>query len=478
MAAPARSLAVPETPSSPAWPWHVPLVGSVRASLLKVAQRRMEAETYLTDGYGIRLSIEAKPEGWVRFNTLASASAPPRIKQVLVSPAHGVPYLNTSQVFDLRPTPRKWLAMGKTTKAEERLVKEGTILVMASATVGRAIVAPKALEGSVISHHFMRIEPNQKELAGWIYAYLRSPQAQAMIGGSQYASIIRHIEPQHLATLPVPIVSEAVAMEFQRKVSAIVTCRNEATRLRDAAETAFAKACGEANLTERETGFSVKVGELLAGRRRFEAAYHTPQARAIIRSFKKWEPLGKVADRIWWPNRFKRLYSDSGTPYMSADDVFTTNPYALKSILVDDKKDIDQFTVEPGWIIMARSGQVYGLNGSCTMATEYHKNFFLSEDMIRIRPKAEVRSGYLLTALTHPSLGRPILIREAYGMSIPHLDPEDVSAFPVVRLGKKIEDKIADLAEQAVHEQARAEVLERELAKEAGEVVTEFLVGS
>ena len=78
--------------------------------------------------------------------------------------------------------------------------------------------------------------------------------------------------------------------------------------------------------------------------------------------------------------------------------------------------------------------------------------------------------------MTHPTLGRPLLIREAYGMSIPHLDPDDVAAFPVVRLGRETEDRIADLAERAASEQARAEVLERELAKEAGRVLSEFLM--
>ena len=217
MAESARPVAAPAAPVSSVWPWHAPLVGSVRVSLLKNTQRRMEAESYLTEGYGVRLAIEAKPSGWIRFSKLASAIAPPRIKQILVLPEHGTPYLNTRQVFDVRPKPRKWLAMGKTTKAEERLVKEGTILVMASATVGRAIVATKGHERTIISHHFMRVSPVQEELAGWVYAFLRSPQAMSMIKGSQYASVIRHIEPHHLATLPVPEVSKEIAGDFQKK---------------------------------------------------------------------------------------------------------------------------------------------------------------------------------------------------------------------------------------------------------------------
>jgi hypothetical protein len=476
MAAPTRPLTSPTEIRPSEWPWHVPNVGSVGVSLLAGSQRRMEAESYLTDGYGIRLAIEAKPSGWIRFSKFASAKAPPRIKQVLVSAEHGIPYLNTSQVFDVHPKPRKWLAMSKTTKAEDRLVKEGTILVMASATVGRAIVATEVHENTFISHHFMRVSPIKKELTGWVYAFLRSPQAIAMMKGSQYASVIRHIEPHHLATLPVPNVSKDIASQFQTKVTDIVACRNSAARSRIAAENVFAKAVGTASVLDTEEGFTVSLKDTMSGRRRLEAAYHTPNVRAIVGRFKKWEHLGDITEKVWWGQRFKRNYGESGIPYLSADDVFTNNPYTTTRILVAPNDEHETFFVERGWLIMACSGQVYGLNGSATVASEWHENTFFSHDMIRIKPKPGARAGYLLTALTHPILGRPLLVREAYGMSIPHLDPGDVAQFPVVRLQGKIEDEIADLAERAALENGKAEMLERQLAHDAGQVISDFLL--
>ena len=110
--------------------------------------------------------------------------------------------------------------------------------------------------------------------------------------------------------------------------------------------------------------------------------------------------------------------------------------------------------------------------------TEYHENIFFSHDLIRIVPKLSmIRAGYLLTTLTHPTLGRPILIRIAYDTSIPHLDPGDVSDFPVVRLTSGEEDSIADLTEESAAERARADVLERELATDAGNLVDRFIAG-
>lgn len=473
MAVRARLVAPPPAPRNE-WQWHSVKATSIRASTLFSGDRRMEAETYLTSGYGIRLAMEAKT-GWVRFSETATASAPPRIKQILVSPEYGIPYLNTSQVFDIRPKPRKWLAMEKTLKGEARLVKAGTILVMASATVGRAIVATKSHEDTIISHHFMRVEPRDPEMAGWVYAYLRSPQASAMMTSSQYASVIRHIEPHHLHSLPIPVVSKAIAKRFTALVEEIVALRDAAAEKTRLAEAAFSDAVGQIASKGKQEGFSTSLRELSKGRRRFEGAYHTPSVRAIVAAFKRHQRLGELSSGVWWGNRFKRSYGDGGIPYLSADDVFTTNAHDIKNILVDSGDGHEDLQVKQGWLIMACSGQIYGMNGSTMIATEWHENAVFSHDMIRIIPNGQARPGYLLTALTHPVLGRPLLIREAYGTSIPHLDPEDVASFPVARFAPAQEDEIADLAEGAAEQQARAEVMERALAEEAGDVITDFL---
>jgi hypothetical protein len=126
---------------------------------------------------------------------------------------------------------------------------------------------------------------------------------------------------------------------------------------------------------------------------------------------------------------------------------------------------------------MACSGQTCGLNGSVAMATRTLAEHFLSHDIILIVPKAnEIRSGYLLIALGHPRLGRPLVIRNAYGSSIPHLDPNDVACIPVVRLDDDaLEKAIADAAERAVVLRDEADRLENEVASDAEYIVSRFL---
>ncbi len=128
---------------------------------------------------------------------------------------------------------------------------------------------------------------------------------------------------------------------------------------------------------------------------------------------------------------------------------------------------------------MARSGQIYGINGNVAFSTIAYDGLVASDDLLRIAPTASatMRSGYLYIALSHPALGRPLVKSLAYGSSIPHIDGEDLLGLEIVRLSKDEENTIADLAEESAADRARADVLERELAEDAGKLIEKFLAG-
>jgi hypothetical protein len=171
----------------------------------------MEAETYLSSGFGIRLAIESKAKGWTRFSTLAKVWMPGRLKGIQVSRDYGTPFLAATQVFDIRPIPRKWLALSRTADAANRFVKPGMILVTCSGSVGRATLAYAPHENTLISHDLLRIEAIDKRDKGWLYAYLHAPQVRAITVGAHYGHIIKHLETSHLDALPIPTVDDTTA---------------------------------------------------------------------------------------------------------------------------------------------------------------------------------------------------------------------------------------------------------------------------
>jgi hypothetical protein len=138
----------------------------------------------------------------------------------------------------------------------------------------------------------------------------------------------------------------------------------------------------------------------------------------------------------------------------------------------------DQFRgrVKSGWILIACSGQVYGIIGSAILATQALDDQVVSNHVMRLVPKnGSIPAGYMLTAITHPVFGRPLVKALAFGSSIPEIDKSDLAGFQIVRLKTVEENAIAELAKASAEARAEADVLEREIATDAAAIVDRFI---
>lgn len=446
----------------------------------------MEAENYLAGGYGIRLAMEARKAGWTRMSELAHIWQPSRLKGILVSPEYGTPFLAATQVFDLRPAPRKFLALEKVKQADELFVYDGQILVTRSGSVGRATLAHAPHEKVIISDDLLRVEPRLEKLWGWLYAYLRAPQTRAMMSAAQYGHVIKHLEPSHLNALPMPMLRDELLEEFNARAQEVLDSRNAAHKLALEAEARFEQCFGLFSPSDNgEVGFSVRASSaLFSHRRRFDALPHNPVVKSIRTHLaKQARGFTKLVDAgysVWLPNRFKRVPAEDGVGLLDSSDLFEINPDVTKRIADGSFGDEYNARVKAGWLLLARSGQIYGLNGTLTLATEAHEAHVVSDHIIRIAPTANssIQPGYLSVALSHPELGRPIVKSLAYGSSIPEIDVADVEQLEVPRLGDADENAIATLAERASALRAKADILETSLAGDAETIVNRFIAGN
>jgi hypothetical protein len=335
----------------------------------------------------------------------------------------------------------------------------------------------------LISHDLLRVEVHDREMWGWVYAALRTARARLMLNAAEYGHMIKHLEVAHLNGLPVPLLRHERREGFNNRAKKVFAMRDEAHQLLDEAEALFLDIVGKPTpKANPETGFIAKMDTLRDRRRRMDASFHSPQVHAILARLKDAgrtvETVAQVTKRVWWLNRFRRVMGTTGIPYLSAEELFSVNPVVTKRVMVEQVLDPEAFVVRTGWLVMARSGQVYGTLGNVTLTTLRHEKAFLSDDLIRMIPNTDViRPGYLLLALTHPTLGRPLVIRHAYGTSIPHLDPADVAAVPIVRLSTSLETKIADHVERAIELRSSADDLEDRLAADAEAVYGRLAAG-
>lgn len=441
----------------------------------------MEAEGFLSSGFRTRTAIEAKSSGWMPLRNIARVWQPSRLKGIQVDPTFGTPFLTATQVFDLRPTPRKWLSLERTDNVEKRFVAPGTILVTCSGTVGRATLTRNSLEKFLVSHDILRVEPKDDSYWGWLYAYLRAPIVIRLMQSAQYGHIIKHLEVGHLNAIPVIEVDQDTRADYGSKVTKILDNRNRAETLVEKAEALLSSAFELPVEVKGNAAYStVRSSQLSSGRRRLEGSFHTESVRSLLKNLRKngvgMDTVEGVTTNVWWMARFNRQFGNRGVRYRSADDLFSISQISDKRVYTAPIANYADFFVKEGWILMACSGQVYGLNGAVTLATKHDEQYFFSHDLIRIAPRSElIRSGYLFAYLGHSDLGGVLAKRAAYGSSVPHIDPGDVGDIPVARLTEARENEIADLVEQASQLNAEAAGIERQIGRTAEGIVQALL---
>lgn len=478
-----RARLVPPQGSPTEWPWHEVEWSSVRASSLSVRERRLEAANVLARASATRAAIESQQTGWARLSDFARVWQPSRLKGIQVEERFGTPFLAASQIYDVRPVPRKWLSANRTPDREQRFVSEGTIVVTCSGNVGRATVAHAATAGALVSHDLLRVEPKSGDSAGWLYAYLRAPTVRRMMKSTDYGQIVKHLETQHLDALPVVFPPDvALLQECDEGMKRIVACRNEAVRRNREAEALFGNCFLEIPETQSQVGFVVGARDRMFGtRRRFDAWHHHPRREAVERCLRRqcreWVTLREAGCDIWLPNRFRRVPAEDGALLVDSSQNFEVNPDYSKRISVTGIRDERGGTVEPGWLMMSRSGQVYGLIGSVALATERHKDKVVSDHVTRIVPGGGLEAGYLCVAMGHPVLGRWRVKALAWGSSVPCIEVEDLKSFCIPRVDAAVEQKISELASEAFALWAEADQLEDELANLAEQEVGEFARG-
>jgi len=453
----------------------------VSSRVLAQGDRRLEASTFLTDGYGLRQGLEAL-SSTLPMSRIADVWQPLRLKGVQVDPGMGLPFLSAGQVFESQPRVRKWLAPAMVTHAETRYLDPGWIMMSCSGEVGRVTAVYDEHLDKVVTHDLLRVVPRSSADYGWLYAYMKTPTFFAIARSSQYGHMIKHLEPDHVLSMPIAMPDLETRRSIARAAERAIDMRRSSRKLQAEADRLYAGLINPRREPIKASVYStVRASTLLTGRRRLEGQYYRADVlhveALVMRAAKRIQPLHEVVSSVTMSNRFKRYFGDNGTTYRSASELFDVNPAVTKRIYAGLVPNADDYLLHPGELIMARSGQTYGLLGRTMVLNQNHEGCFGSEDLIRIAPDAtKVRTGYLQTVLNHADYGRPRVVRFASGTSVPHLDPPDIREVLIPRFDAVQEDRIADLADEAAELSAEADRLESS-AIQAAEEATSTLTG-
>ena len=273
---------------------------------------------------------------------------------------------------------------------------------------------------------------------------------------TRYGHVVKHLEKHHLNGLPGLRLRPEIRAAFEEKAKDIIESRDRAHEMVNQAEDEYQLAIGMVPDTEKGTdGFVTRASEMFARGRRLEGNFTIQLlARRSTRFTKRPFPLTRSG--AWWSACLFRgastMYMEMAGPHNSTVHKYSNVPPMLRSLYcpctAKGKRGI-------WWIgerfLIPCSGQLHGIIGSVVLATDWHEDEVLTNHMVRVvlKKNSTIRVGYLQTVLGHRVLGRPRMLKNAHGSSVPELSPMDIADLVVPRLRRETEDRIADAMEEA-----------------------------
>ena len=143
----------------------------------------------------------------------------------------GRPYLNASDLLMLfahgEPAQQRWLSPASCADLSDLIIRRGWILMTCSGTVGRVYPVTERLDGWVATHDLVRIKPKCSAHFGFLFAWLKTAEAQQMLHSAAHGGQISHVTKKQVSGLAVPCVTERRAASLNALVLSALS-RHEA----------------------------------------------------------------------------------------------------------------------------------------------------------------------------------------------------------------------------------------------------------
>lgn len=178
--------------------------------------KRFEASFHISEGKDIDKYIKEHYEWKSLGEVCSNISRPDIFKRYYVK--NGITFLGGADIFLATPDSEKRLSKTKTENIRQLAIKEGTILLPRSGTIGNVAWAHAGHAQKLASEDVIRLLPNDILRAGYVYAFLASKYGKLLIQRYIFGSVIQHVEPPHLKLIPVPIIDQKTMDDIHDKI--------------------------------------------------------------------------------------------------------------------------------------------------------------------------------------------------------------------------------------------------------------------
>jgi len=206
----------------------------VRMQWLSDQGLRLNASPYLSGAYETKKLLEQLP-GTQQLHQLTAGhdggiyNGPQFRRHYVSDPELGVPFLGSVDMMeaDLTNTPLLLSKDAKSSKLAYLEVEPGmTLISCAGQVLGRVFYARPDMKGFWSSQDLIKVVADRDQISpGYLYTFLKSRFGIPLVTARSYGSSIPHLEPIHIADLPVPRFDAAVEEEIHGCVQAAADLR-------------------------------------------------------------------------------------------------------------------------------------------------------------------------------------------------------------------------------------------------------------
>lgn len=442
---------------------------AVRAAWLEEGGRRLDCNPYMSGAQEARDTLKQLKVRKDALRTLTSGygggiyNGPMFKRNYVESPEHGVPFISSGSMLlaDLSTLPLLRRKDAESSRLSYLRLRPGMMLISCSGTIGRMTYVRPDMDGIWSSQDVLKVVPNPECIPpGYLYAFLSSRYGVPLVVSGTYGAIIQHIEPEHIAELPIPRFGCGFEQEVAQVTEAAAAERVAASQHRRAAIDLFQAKIGW-NDQARPVAHAPMASSLLG---RMDAFHYSPRVeagRAALASHRGVR-LGNQVLRVFEPNRGSRLKvtdPDFGVPFLSSSSVFELSPSAEYLVSRSLTPHLEGLLLSNCDVLLPRSGQLGGIIGRAVLPLPMNVGQAGSEHLVRVRCHSPSEAAYLWAVLASEP-GYWALIGTAFGSSIPSLDSALIAELTVPWLVDADREEIGMLASKAVTAQNKGSELE------------------
>ncbi|WP_149263457.1 restriction endonuclease subunit S [Actinomadura sp. K4S16] len=446
----------------------------VRASWLVEQGLRLDADTYVSDGYQTRKFIESL-RNFRPLSEITERIFHPGIfrRHWTTDLAYGIPFLGSAAIFQADLSNLPLITSRSFNKRPQLRLEPGWSLITRSGmTAGRVTYARLEMEGLACSEDVLRVVADEEEISpGYLYTFLASRYGLAMIKGQVYGTSVKHIEPEQIADLPVLRLPQEIEFTIDGLITEAMQLRLNFNQGIVGATDLLFECAGLSDLAtlqwhrERDLDFFISGANATSLR----AMNFSPRAQRIISRIQErpHRTLAKICQGGQFDrgSRFTRVDSDpeKGFRLLGQRQGFWLRPEGRWVAL----KPAEEYMVraKDESILVASQGTLGENEAFCRaifVTGRWQRNYVFSEHFLRITSgDPEIPGAYLFAFLRSEAMFR-VLRSMSTGSKQQDIHEELRRDIPVPLCTPEDRHRIAEMVRQAYRWRDEADMKEDE----------------